>query len=166
MVSQAANTEEESLLLTCWLLSCLESQTYIWPCFLQGHSSVQPVVHEDPQVLLGRAALHQVVPMQCLLNETVLSQREDTCLSSTSGGSFQPFLQPAKVPSNSSPHFQRVKHSSQLGITCKHRVYSVLSLVFNKGIGPSADSGGIPLVISCQLAFVLLITTFIMQGYS
>lgn len=29
MVSQVANTEEESLLLTCWLLSCLESPTYI-----------------------------------------------------------------------------------------------------------------------------------------
>lgn len=158
MVSQVANTEEESLLLTCWLLFCLESPTYIF-CLLS-------VVHEDPQVLLGRAALHQVVPRQCLLNETVPSQREDTCLSSTSGGPSQPFLQPAKVPSNSSPHFQRVKHSSQPGITCKHRVYFVLSLVFNKGIGPSADSGGIPLVISCQLAFVLLITTFIMQGYS
>lgn len=54
MVSQMANTEEESLPHTCWLLPCLGRLTYVWPFLLQGHS------------WLGYSLLSTRIPMSCV----------------------------------------------------------------------------------------------------
>lgn len=136
MVSQVVRTEEESLFLTCCLLSCVESPIYHGPSFLQGHTADvgTAVGYQDPQALLGRAAFQPAGAWSVLLNETIPSQIQDVYLSWTLEGSYQPFLQPAKVLPHSSPDFQHVNHFSQSGIIHKHRVHSMPSLVVNKAV--------------------------------
>ncbi|XP_050567062.1 uncharacterized protein LOC118250829 [Cygnus atratus] len=106
---------------------------------LLGHEGTllahgQPVVHQDPQVLLLRAPLQQVIPQPVLICPVVPSQVQDSTLALIKPHlvSSCPSLQLVQVLLNGRAAFWHIGHSSQLciiGVLAEGRHYSLIKVV-------------------------------------
>ncbi|KAK4829425.1 hypothetical protein QYF61_004300 [Mycteria americana] len=82
---------------------------------------VQLFIHQHPQVLLGRAALHHFIPQPVLILGVAPTQAQDLALGLVEPHEIHmcPLLQLVQVPLDGILSLRCVNHTTQLGVICK-----------------------------------------------